>query len=104
MLNSQKGVFCLEADWSTNLKRSSSVEPILELLDQQETAKVPHIHRDVATPEELKFFLDKWSQKRYRSHPILYLAFHGDPGRIFLGDQRRSECAVELDTLGSWLV
>ena len=89
MRNRQKGIFCLEADWSSDLKSRSSVEPILELLDQEETDRVPHIHRDVATPEELEFFLDKWTQKGYRSHPILYLAFHGDPGRIFLGDQRR---------------
>jgi hypothetical protein len=97
-----KGVFCLEGDWWNNLKQPSSIEPILQLVDQQQTHKRRHIHCDVATREEFFFFLKKWSQKAYRSHPILYLGFHGEPGQIYLGAMHRSP-AVTLKEIADAL-
>lgn len=94
-----KGVFCLEGDWSNDLKHPSTIQPILELLDQRETHYARHIHRDVATAEEFNHYLLKWTQKQFSSHPILVLAFHGARGTILIGDRRKRQNEVDLDSL-----
>jgi len=83
-----KGIFCLEGDWSNDLKRPFSVRPVLEMLDQWETNGARHIYHDVATADELWYYLKKWRQKRFESHPILFLAFHGIRDGIRVGDGR----------------
>jgi hypothetical protein len=79
----KKGIFCLEGMWDPDLAYRSSVRPILELLELRE--RIPFIHRDCATSDELKFYLDRWTLQRYRRYPILYLAFHGQPNLIYVG-------------------
>lgn len=71
-----KNVFCLEGLWDDNLKLNSTIEPVLQLLTNQQIIK--YIHKDCATRQELEFYLDKWSKKKYADYPILYLAFHGE--------------------------
>jgi hypothetical protein len=95
----KKGVFCLEGDWNRDLTRSPSVEPILELLCRAEDYCMPYLHRHVATRHDLAHHLTTWTQKKYSSFPILYLAFHGDPGTIKVSDRRRGMNLVSLDIL-----
>lgn len=97
------GIFCLEADWWSDFNRSSTVEPVLHLLEQGVRAAVPHVHRDVGTREELALYLGRWAQKGNAQYSILYLAFHGAPGCIRLGDLRRKESVVTLDELAGML-
>ena len=80
----KKGVFCLETPMWTGRKDRSSVEPVLRLLEKG--YKVPYLHYDVATTEEFDFYLKKWSLKEFDSHPILYLAFHGEPDWLDVGE------------------
>ena len=102
-MSKTKGVFCLEGDWWNDLKHQSTVQPILELLDQRETHHARHIHRDVATREEFYHYILKWTQKQFASHPILVLAFHGVKGKILMGDQRKTQNAIDLESLGESL-
>ncbi len=84
-----KGIFCLEiSDWFGTMKKKNTIEPVLELLHHS-PLEVPYIHRDVATKEELNFYLKKWTLAEYRSYPILFLAFHGAPGEIFLAQNNK---------------
>jgi hypothetical protein len=92
------GVFCLEADWYGDNNRSATVRPILELLGQSASGKVDFVHRNVATREELAHHLRRW--RRSSSFRVLYLAFHGGPGRIYLGHRQRRSDAITLDELG----
>jgi hypothetical protein len=78
-----KGIFCMEGLWDQDLRAGSTVRPLLELLRLNE--EIDYIHREYATREELEFYLNKWSQKRYDAYPILYLASHGKEGGIELG-------------------
>ena len=89
----KKGIFCIEGLWDKDLRRKSTVRPILELLHNNED--IPFIYRDCATVEELEFYAKQWTLKRYRSFPILYLAFHGESNAIYVGDKPYS-----LDELG----
>ncbi len=97
------GIFCLETDWWSDFNRSSTVEPVLHLLSQGVRTDVPHVHRDVGTREELAFYLSRWAQRGTARYSILYLAFHGEPGCIRIGDQRRKQSVVTLDDLAEML-
>ncbi|GMV08043.1 MAG: hypothetical protein AMXMBFR53_43180 [Gemmatimonadota bacterium] len=97
------GIFCLEADWWSDFNRSSTVQPVLTLLSQGVRTEVPHVHRDVGTREELAMYLARWAQRGNARYSILYLAFHGEPGCIRLGDRRRKASIITLDELAEML-
>ena len=97
------GIFCMETDWWNDFNRSSTVKPILKLLAQGVGVGVPFVHRDVGTRAEFEDYCRRWRQRAGARNPILYLAFHGDRGCIFVGDGRRSDCRVSLDELGGLL-
>ena len=79
-----KGIFCLEGNWF-GTKDRTTIEPVLRLLETANDLRVPYVHFDVATREELEFRLKEWGKASFRNYPILYLAFHGNPGEIELG-------------------
>ena len=90
------GILCLEGAWDPKLTSTSTVAPILELLRSQQA--IEYAHKDVATPTELNHYLNKWLQKQYANLDVGYLAFHGEPGVIFLGRKR-----VTLDDIAGML-
>lgn len=98
-----KGVFCLETDQWYGQKNRASVEPALHLLEKY--IDMPYQHRDVATEAEFKFFLDRYFQRGYKTHPILYLGFHG--GRPVDGEDAFVEIndgtRVSLARLEEWI-
>jgi len=79
-----KGVYCLECEWYDKPRSRHSIEHILRIVDLINSPKHDHIHYDVSTSEEFWFLLNRWTLKKYSSHPILYLGFHGEPGKIYL--------------------
>src|SRR4051794_3997421 len=103
-----KGVFCLEGLWEDDLRRRSSVRPILELMEGN--LKIPFIYRDCATREELEYYLKKWTLKRYEQFPILYFAMHGTENGLFvnrthytledLGEFLKDECKNAIIVFG----
>lgn len=89
------GIFCLEAEWDSDLRRRVSVLPLLELVETLRIAKT--IHRDVATVDELGYYLKKWGQNRYDEYGVLYLAGHGNAACLHLGrDSVDMESLAEL--------
>jgi len=96
MGKNMNGIFCLEGLWEDDLRKKPTVEPVLSLLKQ--IKDVPYIYRDCATPEEFAFYVKKWVQKKYKGYPILYLAFHGENGRICI-----SKGGYDLDEVSELL-
>ena len=92
-----KGIYCLEGIWGEDLREKSSVRPILELLHCNRY--IDHIYHACATREEIEFFINKWTQRKYKKYPILYLAFHGEKNMILLGDKK----TYSLDDLANLL-
>ena len=92
-----KGIFCLEGDWDTDLRKRPTVGPVLTLLEDSHSPPVRFVRRDIGTRAEFEYYLKKWSQRRYARYPILYLAFHGNPGVLHLGDPGSEP--VDLDWL-----
>jgi hypothetical protein len=93
----RKGIFCLESEWF-GLRSSVSVRPALELLRASDY-RIPFIHRDVATREELEHYLRKLFQGRHDLYDILWIAMHSRRGLLLPGDMRRPNERVTLDTL-----
>jgi len=77
-----KNIACLESFWSYNIEKRLSVLPILELLERRNGTR--SVFLTCNTTEELKFNLD--ILKRATGYGILFLAFHGYPGGIYLPD------------------
>lgn len=78
------GIFCVEADWSSDLTDRASVRDMLELLEAVDG--IPFIHEHVNASKEAFFAaLQQWAQKRYERYSIAYFASHGKPGKLLLG-------------------
>lgn len=99
MNKGKKGIYCLEVgEWFDSLKEKTSVEPVLTLLHDS-LLSVPYIHRDIATEAELHYYLRKWTQSKQKDYPILYLAFHGSPGCIYLRKENGQSKTISTDDL-----
>jgi hypothetical protein len=95
----KKGIYCIEGLWDHgNIQDQSTVLPILDLLEKRGYCN--YIYHDCATKSELEYFLEKWKNKKVQEkYPILYLAFHGDPGYIFLTHEEKYALAELADFL-----
>ena len=89
------GVFCLEGDWSRDLRQGTTVEPILQLLKAFEQAE--YIHRDIGTRGEFEHYVSQWTLARYDSYRTLYIAAHGTVDTLSMGFGRKNE--ITLDEL-----
>ena len=91
----EKHIACLESLWDENVEQKLSVSALLEVIGK--VRRVKYTHLTCNTTEELKFNLKRLSKRgKYR---ILYLAFHGAPGEIQLGDKS----FVTLEELASFM-
>jgi len=91
----KNGIFCLETGWTSSVKDTNSVRPILELIDRQTGCK--HIYHNCATRDEVAFMLKKWKTKAVQNNfPILYFAFHGKKGSIKLNNDKNGISLEEL--------
>ena len=96
----KKGIYCIEGHWDHgNIQDQSTVLPILDLLEKRGYCN--YIYHDCATKSELEYFLEKWKHKTVnKKYPILYLAFHGDPGYIFLTHEDKYSLTELANYLG----
>jgi hypothetical protein len=78
------GIICLEGNWNeSNLSKENTVAPILQHLSTNMNIKV--IHKHCSTVEQLKYYFNLLSENRkYKGYGIIYLAFHGSSGNIYL--------------------
>ncbi len=78
------GIICLEGNWNEkDLTKENSVAPILQYLSTNMNIKV--IHKHCSTVEQLEYYFNLLSeQRKYRHYDIIYMAFHGSSGNIYL--------------------
>lgn len=93
-----RDVFCLESDWSSDMRDQATVGHLLTLLKDLRVLKQP-IRKPVDTKDGLLNRVTQWTQKRYSRYTVLYLASHGEPGAIRIGRDR-----VLLDELAEAMV
>lgn len=92
------GIFCLEGEWDSDLRKRTSVLPVLELLERLGAIKT--IHRKVATTGEVEHYLNLWGQARYDDYLVLYLATHGDKGWLSWSNSNHSSLDDLAEVLG----
>ena len=91
------GVFCVEGQWHRDLDEEGSVQPTLELLER--IRRIRYIHKDVATPDELKYFLGRWALRQYADYHVGFFAMHGEPGKLWLTDRHSVDLADMAEPL-----
>lgn len=103
-MDKERGIFSIENVWfeendSDYIEKPdvTSIEPILHALSRGYRHQ-PYVHRDVATKEELKFFIKRWCSYP-TSYPILHIGIHGTPGHVHLPDGSE----VSLSKIASWI-
>jgi hypothetical protein len=96
-----RGIFCVEGQWDRDLRKRGSVLPTLELLERLGTIRF--IHKDVATADELNFYLDRWVLREYADYNVGFFAMHGEPTRLCLTDWESVELEEIADRLAGKL-
>ena len=89
-----KHVACLESFWTYDIEDRLSVAPVLELLGKRNGTRF--VLLTCNTIEELKFNLE--IARQMKGYRILYLAFHGYPGGIYMPD-----LAVDMESLATFM-
>lgn len=80
----KNGVFCLEGFWYGDHRDSTTVKPVLDLLNCHNG--LPYVYHRCSTIEEFEYSISRWKTKSFhKKYPILWLAFHGEPGLIKIG-------------------
>ena len=87
-------VACLESFWTYDVENRLSVILILELLGKRNNTRSVLLTRN--TIDELKFNLD--IVQHMKGYRILYLAFHGYPGGIYLPD-----LSIDMESLATFM-
>lgn len=81
----EKGIICFEtgefAKYST--KNQFAALPLLEFMKQ--AMSIDYIYRQIATRQELEYYLKKIGDKRFQNNfDVIYFCFHGEPGSLCL--------------------
>lgn len=99
-----KNIACLESLWNTDLEDRWSVLPILNVIANVQDLKLAHLSCN--TEAEFAFNLKMLGKRR--SYGILYLAFHGGPGELYLADDTSISLEVLSEYMGSrfrdWII
>ena len=98
----EKRIYCIEGHWNYGKREvEPSVEPILQMLDG--LGQWSYARRDCATREEMNYWiLHEWS--RCREGSVLYLATHGEEGRISLSDDHPVDMVgIDADCTNCWV-
>jgi hypothetical protein len=90
-----KNIACLESLWNSDLEDRWSVRPILDVIANIQDLKLAHLSCN--TEPEFAYNLRMLGKRR--SYGILYLAFHGAPGELYLAD----DTAVSLEALQEYM-
>lgn len=85
MESNGKYIYCLEGNWNKHPRSKQSIRPILDIL--YTTSNVKYIYHKCQTKEEFFYHLERFTSKRYKNYPILYIAFHGLTNRICIGNE-----------------
>lgn len=98
----ERGIYSIETVWFEEETDGvvkpdvTSVEPILNSIHRY--YGTPIVCRDVATKDELKFFIEKWCNYPM-SYPILHIGIHGSSGKLHLYDGSK----VCLEEVSRWI-
>jgi hypothetical protein len=86
-------IFCLEGEWTADIRSEESVRPLLQLLRRR--GEIKYIYRQCGTKSEFAYYL---RQKRYyRDYRLVYLSFHGARGKLKISPEEEITLAEIAD-------
>lgn len=93
-----KRLYCIEGHWDYGPGCGEpSVEPMLQMVHA--CGGWPYLRRNCATVSEMRYWLQTEWCERCANGSILYIASHGDPGRIWLSSREGFREVEALSTL-----
>ena len=92
-------IFCLETEWAQSvhdMKYESQAKPLLEFLNN--SSGIGYTFRQIATKADFDYYINHLTRPSYKDYNIVYLCFHGNPGKITFADQGiyGGESSIEL--------
>ncbi len=91
------GIICIETEWEHTVESSQSslhTKALLEFFEKSYKCDV--IYRRVATRQELRYYLKRFSLKPYKEkYSILYFSFHGNTHSIILEGEKNKEMTLD---------
>ena len=105
--NGSRNIACLEALWDDNLEERLTASALLDLAAKISEVKFTLLSCN--TREEFEFNIAKLCISRIKkNYGVLYLVFHGEPGRISLSDEMPLSLEELADIMGDrfkgWVV
>ena len=91
-----KNIVCLESFWTYDVENRLSVSPLLEILSKKDGSRSVTLTCNII--DELKFNLGIARKAKRAGFCILYLAFHGYPGGIYLPDMK-----IDIESLAEFM-
>ncbi|MBD5234661.1 MAG: hypothetical protein HDS65_10895 [Bacteroidales bacterium] len=93
----RKGIICLETGEFEKYRTEDQfkAQPLLEFMKQ---AKIidDYIYRQIATRQELEYYLKKIGDKHYlNKYGVVYFSFHGEPENICLSQNGKNNVSFE---------
>jgi hypothetical protein len=93
-----QGIYWLEtSDWGDGHLKTTTVSPAFRYL--KAVQGIPNIPRKVAGFDQFSAFLNEWAWCYAGDYRILYLAFHGQAGRLIVGDDFEWTNWLDLDDI-----
>ena len=86
------GVFCLEGYWPIPFSAKSTLYKL------QQKYGVDFLYKGPVTLNQFWNGIELWLSEKSKQFPILLLAFHDEPGRIYVGDE-----AVTLEQIADFI-
>jgi len=105
--NGSKNIACFEGLWDDNLEERLTAAALLDLAAKISEVKFTLLSCN--TRDEFEFNINKFCISRIKkNYGVLYLVFHGEPGRIFLSDEVPLSLEELADIMGDrfkgWVV
>lgn len=93
----KKHIFCIEGNWTHDLKDKASIKSALDFLEHN--ADIKSIRKDCSAVDQFNVLLQTSLQKTYKNYGIIYLAFHGSPGVLHIGKRKKMDFESIADLL-----
>lgn len=93
----QKHIFCIEGNWGNSHKDEKTIKPALELL--KVNSGIKNCRKDCSVPEQFSSLLNDSIKTTYSRYGIIYLAFHGSPRKLHIGNRKKITFDHIVETL-----
>jgi hypothetical protein len=93
----EKNIFCIEGNWGQGYEESRSIRTALNFLNA--SVGISAIRKGCNNPEQFNSYLKDSVKDSYDTFGIIYLAFHGSPGKLHINHHEKIDFTSIAATL-----